>query len=429
MVQSFVDKFFFALFVFSLIFVILLYKTIGFDYMDELCAAGLLVMFFYALMRTPNWTFNKAFLIMLGIFAFYTIYSVWIGSNSKRAIFNDLVIQMKPYIAFFCIYQLKPVMTESRKRLLRDVCLLFWFIFLLPIGLISLVNERVFMLTMEHPSYYGIAVTIVSLCVYYCSRNTLRDKLVFLLLLSIGIFCGRSKFFGFFILAVFMVLFFTHIDRLKLNLKTVMFFLCMLGAIVLVAWNKISFYFFNAMIGSGDIDPDMMARFVLYRTFPEILHDYFPFGSGFASYATHSSGVYYSDLYAKYGLEYVWGLSKSYSAFISDTFYPSLAQFGVVGIALFVLFWVYIIRKAFSRYFKNGNVKLLAIVLLIVGFLAIESTTGPAFIAQGGFFVMMMMGLILSEMSRDTRGEGLKTTPITDGVENSANGNDLNPQI
>jgi hypothetical protein len=175
------------------------------------------------------------------------------------------------------------------------------------------------------------------------------------------------------------------------------------GMMILVAWNKISYYFFQAIMGSSTVDEDMIARFVLYRTFPEILHDYFPFGSGFASFATHSSGEYYSDLYVKYGIDSVWGISKQYHNFISDTYYPSLAQFGVAGIILYLLFWVYILRKTFLGYQKTKDSKSFVIIILIIGFLAIEGTTAATFIAQGGFFVMMLTGLILSGVKRQSQ--------------------------
>ena len=98
----------------------------------------------------------------------------------------------------------------------------------------------------------------------------------------------------------------------------------------------------------------------------------------------------------------MWGISKGYSGFISDTYYPSLAQFGIAGIILFILFWAFIIKKALSFYKTSGRMlqKHLILILLMIGFLIIESTTGSTFIAQGGFFVMMMLGLVLSEMRR-----------------------------
>jgi len=400
--QSFINRYFFFLLIFSLIFVVLLYNLIGFQYTDEICAVLLFLLFFYAVLQTPNWGFNKVFLFTLGIFLFYTIYSILIESNSKRAIFNDLIIQIKPYLGFFCVYQLKPYLDDSRKKIVKDISLLIWLIFLLPVGVISIVNNRILELTMGHPAYFGIATTIVSLCYLYCCDFTWRDKAVFFIILSTGLYSGRSKFYGFFMLAFFLVFFINYIRQFKFNFKSILLLCGMLAAIVLVAWQKISLYFYQVISDSANIDEDMIARFVLYRTFPEILRDYFPFGSGFASFATYSSGEYYSNIYMEYGIENVWGISKRYTNFISDTYYPSLAQFGVIGIILFMLFWVYIMAKAFNLYKKSGytQIKQIVIILLIIGFLAIESTTGSTFIAQGGFFIMMMLGMILSDMQK-----------------------------
>ncbi|MDL2244352.1 O-antigen ligase domain-containing protein [Parabacteroides sp. OttesenSCG-928-J18] len=400
MEQSNISKYFFFLFTFSLVFVILFYKVIGFQFTDELCVLVLVLLFLYQIFSTPNWVFNKAFLFTLFLFLFYTCYSIWIGSNTKAGIFNDLIVQMKPYLSFFCAYQLRPTFTKMQKKILKEVAVLFWLIWLLPIGLVSLVNERIFEALFEHPAYYGIAVTIVALCYYFCSESNKRTRIFFLLLLSIGLFCGKSKFYGFYAMTCFIVLLFPNIKQFQLNFKNVTLILCMITAIVVVAWPKINFYFVNALSNNPDMDKDMIARLVLYGTFPLVLQDYFPFGSGLASFGTHSSGEYYSPLYEKYGIDNVWGLSKSYHGFMSDTFYPSLAQFGVIGVILFLLFWMYILKKAFIYLRKGEDVpsQHFTLVMLIIGFIIIENTTGSTFIAQGGAVSMMLLGLILSEM-------------------------------
>ena len=403
MIQTLVNKFFFFLFIFSMIFVVLLYNLIGFQYTDELCAVLLFVLFIYTVLKTPKWEFNKVFLFTLGVFLFYTVYSILIESNTKRAVLNDFIIQIKPYLGFFFVYQMKPYFTDSQKKIVKDVALLIWLVFLLPVGIISLVYEKIIPLTMGHSAYFGIATAIVSLCYLYSCDLTRRDKVIFFIILSTGLFSGKSKFYGFFILSFFLIFFINNIRQFKLNFRSIMLVCGMLAASVLVAWQKISLYFYQAISASADIDEDVIARFVLYRTAPEIIRDYFPFGSGFASFATHSSGEYYSKIYMQYGIDGVWGLSKSYTNFVSDTFYPALAQFGIVGILLFTLFWLYITGKTISLYKKSGYTQSrhIIVILLIISFLAIESTTGSTFIAQGGLFTMMMLGMILSDMQRE----------------------------
>ena len=95
MIQAIIDKHFFNLLIFTLVFGILLYDAIGFDYTDEICALFLFILFSIYLFSTKGWDFNKAFLTTIGIFLFYFCYSLYIGSNTKTAILSDMLIQIK----------------------------------------------------------------------------------------------------------------------------------------------------------------------------------------------------------------------------------------------------------------------------------------------------------------------------------------------
>lgn len=400
MIQSFIDKYFYVLFLFTLTFGILLYDAIGFDYTDEFCALFLFFLFAYYMFSTDDWQVNKAFLVTIGIFIFYLCYSFYIHSNSKAGIITDLLIQIKPYLAFFCVYSMVPRFNANRKQILKSVALIFWG-FLLMIGIGDMFVHRLIYNVMGHPTYFAAAVIITSLCYLYCSKFSAIDKIVFIAMLSLGLISGRSKFYGFFALSVFVILFFSTIKQFKLNAKTIVLIAIMLGTVLFVAREKVYFYFYQTV--TEEVDRDMVARYMLYTTAPQVFKDYFPFGSGFASYGTYASGAYYSKVYVDYGLDSVWGMSKSYYSFIADTYYPSLAQFGVVGVLLYIFFWLFILRKAFLFYNKTGNIQCFAIVALIIGYLAIEGTTDSTFTTHRGFFVMMMLGLVLGNMKEEER--------------------------
>ena len=203
MIQAIIDKHFFNLLIFTLVFGILLYDAIGFDYTDEICALFLFILFSIYLFSTKGWDFNKAFLTTIGIFLFYFCYSLYIGSNTKTAILSDMLIQIKPYLAFFCVYSMMPRLNESQKRILKSLCLVLWFP-LLCIGLAGAVNIKLLTLLMGHPTYFAAAVICVSFCYLYCSDFRTIDKVVFIALLSIGLISGRSKFYGFFVVAFCM---------------------------------------------------------------------------------------------------------------------------------------------------------------------------------------------------------------------------------
>lgn len=410
MMQDFINKQFYYLYIITLIFGILLYNPIGFKPADEICALLLLIMFIYSIFKSKDWAFNKAFLFTIFIFIFYTGYSLFIGSNTKTAIFTDLIIQMKPYLAFFAVYQLKPVFSKNQKKLLRDICLVFWFI-LLPIGLIGLVDPFFIGKVMKHPTYYVAAIVALSLTYLFCGNYSYKERIIFLIMLSIGLASTRSKFYGFFALATVVILYFGKATNIKFSFKNILILLGTVAIICYVAWGKIQLYFIQGL--TGEVEKDLIARYVLYATSINIFIDYMPFGSGLASFATHASGAYYSDIYAKYGIEHVWGISKSVWDFIADTYYPSLAQFGVAGIFLYAFFWIYILKKAFLFFLQSKKAKYITIALLITGYITIENVADASITSNRGLFMMMLLGLVMAElkyMKQQNRNEQHSST-------------------
>ena len=393
--QNFINGLCFYLFVITYIWGIVLYSVIGFELIDEICVVCITLVFLYVLFRQPNWEFNKVFLLVLFIFLFYLIYSFKINSNTKIAIVKDFFIQLKPYLAFFCIYQMRPVISEKQKKMLNQITLLCWFL-LLPVGFYGLVNEMNFVKIIGHPTNYAAAITCTALLYLFTSEGTKLNKLIFVGLLSVGVFSGRSKFYGFFVLASAITLYFNDIKKLKFDAKTIVATLIIVVAIVFVAREKIQFYFMPAI--SGNMEYDYIARLALYATSYSIFLDYFPFGCGFASFGTHYSGVYYSNIYAEYGIDNIWGLSKAYSSFIADTYYPSLAQFGVVGATLYFVFWLYIVKKVTTFNLTNKNIHWFSITACIAGFLFIENIADASFTGNKGAFMMMFLGYAFSNL-------------------------------
>ena len=399
MIQKFVNIQFFYVLVFTLTFGILLYDLVGFDYTDEFCALFLFILFGFYVLKNPEWPINKAFGVTILIFIFYLIYSVCIESNAKKAIISDFLIQIKPYLAFFCVYSLMPAFSANQKAILRIIVGLF-AIFLLLIGVSNSLVGDVIRPVMGHHAYFAAAVVSCALCFLFVSNFDTKSKILYMVILSIGLFSTRSKFYGFFILNLAFLCYFTKIERFHLDKKSVFFLFVVLGVMMIVVWEKINLYFVQSL--NSDNEKDLIARFALYVTSFEIFKDYIPFGSGFASFATFSSGEYYSDIYVKYGIENVWGLSKQFHSYIADTYYPSLAQFGVVGVGLYISFWIYIIRKAYGYFRISHNIKLFLLVLLIVCYFVIESTTDSTYTTHRGFFVMMILGLVISNMKQET---------------------------
>lgn len=399
MTQQFINNTYYIFFIISLVFGLLLYGTIGFDGIDELCAFILILFFCYVITNQRDWPINKVFLITIGVFLFYLGYSFYIGSNVKKAIVSDFIIQLKPYVAFFIVYQLRPLFSKNQKAKLRIICVAS-FLILLLLGILSLFKERIIFDTMYHVAYYYACALAISLLYFFCSDNTPKDKFIFILMLSVGLFSTRSKFYGIYVLAIVLVLFAPYIKYMKFNLKTILFTLAILAIIIIVGWEKIDLYF--ALSGDAEeVETGLLARLMLYMTSIDVFKDYFPLGSGLGSFASYSSGVHYSKIYAKYGIEKVYGMNSADYSYIADTYYPCLAQFGIVGVVLFMTFFIYLIRKSHKIIKHSNNTKYLVITAIIILYILIESIADATFTGHRGFFIMMLLGLVFSEQKHE----------------------------
>ena len=383
------NRLFFGFIILGYLFGVFLYDLLGFTYTDELMA--LFLVFFLI----KAWTERRAYFmwshlaVLAGYFLFQTVYSLAIGSNVPQAILMDGVIQMKPFLGFYGAFILMPMLTKADKRALTILTLVAAGV-LLIIGLTG--NIRPFF---GHPSRFATAATITAVLYLYCSSFSWADTLVFIAILAIGFFSTRTKFYGFFALAAALVVAVQFGYRFRISLPGVLFIVSVLLLVLYVAWPKIELYYFYGALRSES----MWARPTLYLTATSILTDYIPFGSGWASFATFTSGLYYSDLYAHYSIDKIWGLSREMPDYISDTYYPALAQVGFFGIALFSLFWYAVIRRLKNyRSVLSATLKEYFIVVLTILFFAIESTSDSTFTHNRGLMMMIIMGLCMANI-------------------------------
>jgi hypothetical protein len=131
-------------------------------------------------------------------------------------------------------------------------------------------------------------------------------------------------------------------------------------------------------------DPYSTARFALHYASVLIAVDHFPLGTGLASFASHASRVYYSDVYYQYGLASVWGLTPEFPEFITDTFWPMiLGEGGIAGLVAYASFF-FVLGFRFWRAARQAEVSreqrflLLAAIFLLVGSLS-ESTSSQIY--------------------------------------------------
>ena len=390
--------------IFNILFIVLLVflpigKNPAVNYIDEIMF-GLLGLF--AVMDcivNRKWKSYSLFWTLLAGDVVYLAYTlIFKHYNLTSNVLMDAVIELKPFVAFVVIYGAGMSWDYIDKRTIRITSAT-----IVTINCIILMGGyRVQTLVSGHPAEVGMTQFISTMLFILTSldkncRLSKRDTFLVVIWLCFGLLCGRSKYYAELVLAIFFLFIYRPGVLKHFSLKHGLILTALCIIVIAVVWKKFSYYYITG--NSGTFDPNVAASYarpVLYATSFLILIDYFPMGSGFASFATYASETNYSTLYYEYGLDKIWGLSPSYSSFICDAFYPSLAQFGFMGLVLFIAFWRYIyikirffIRmpdKSYSVYFKVGT--------LFILFILIESTSGNAFTTPPGFITMLTLGML-----------------------------------
>lgn len=366
------------------LFGVFLYELRVFTYIDEAFAmfiAGYGI-FQMAIGKVPK---NKPFIIWLCIAAFYLGYSVLIKSNVHIAIANDFIMQTKPYMVFFGLMTIKPKLKREHWLLLQIfswACIIMMaiIIYYYPHNKAgTFVGE---LLTGE--AFSATAILVAAMYYLSCESDSMLVRLFTFLMMCIGLLAPTSKFLG--TLFCTLLILYTVNKPLKINIRNLLIAVAGLVAVAWLVWDDFVFYFVEDFEGG--------ARPLLYVTMPKILNDYIPFGSGFATFANAASATWYSPLYEKYELDMIWGLAQGETLFVSDTYYPTLAQFGYVGIGLFIWLFVYIFGLMKRLFTETHDIKRYRVALIMIAYILIQATTG-SFINERCVLAMILLALSL----------------------------------
>ena len=187
----------------------------------------------------------------------------------------------------------------------------------------------------------------------------------------------------------------------KMNAKRIIVSILILLTIgFAISFKSIKFYFLDTKA----------ARSLLVQTSVKIANDNFPYGGGFASFGTVTSGQYYSDIYTKYEIDHIYGISKDRPSFIGDGGLATvLGQFGYLGFILFLVSIITLIYYLLVSVKKNVN-SVFAIILLFA-YILISSTNEIAFNNSYTIVYALAMSMILAlnnNKGEDKKGSELK---------------------
>lgn len=375
---------------------------------DELASATIFVLGLVDMVAHRSYRRYKWLFMAIVVFSFYALYSVvWVHYNSPAYVLMDFIIELKPFVPVLVLMNLKVDFTPLQRQLTKHVCWVNVVVILACYPMGEAFIERY----IGHLAYCGAACFVCAMAYLFVSTDSngkvdFKTMAVVLLFLVAGLPSGRSKFFAEFVLALFFLLVYRPGMFRHLTFYHVIAVVMVVALVIAVSWNKFSYYFITG--NSDTFDPDMIysfARPVLYYTSWLILVEHFPFGTGLASFASYPSKVSYSGVYYEYAINNVYGLSPHYGAFICDAYFPSLAQFGLVGVVLFIVFW----RKAYrllnallsldSRRYRYCYI----VGVLLIYFELIECTSGNMFSHHIGLTAMVLMGIIASQLNRESQ--------------------------
>ena len=364
MIQNIVNKYFFYLYVFTLFFGVLLYNTTGLKGLDVVSSVVLVVFYAIYLIGTKNRNFNIGFLAIILVFLFYLNYSFYISNNTRNAIALDFLTQLRPFVTFFIVSQMAPTFTEKQRAMLKKICFYVW-LFFIPIGLLAIVNPSFLSSMMDQPSNYTACITCLAIVYLYCGNFSVKDKLTFVFMLSIGLITIQSQFYVLFLIICGLVMFFHHADVLKNNLKTGFALTAVTCLVIYISRAEILNYIFSAGIAGG----------------------------GFASLA--SSGFY--PQLNEFGFIPVNSFMNQEWFTRSVSYYPVIAQLGIIGIFLYLAFWVYIVATSIVQFKQKGDIQPFVIILILAVFVFFENISDSFFTSNQGYFAMMFIGLLLGK--------------------------------
>lgn len=352
----------------------------GFSSVDEAMTVLLFVytLWMYGNNRSINRRPWKEFMVCISLIAFYTVYSLLFGANVSGAVWLDLMQEIRPYAIIYCTWILNPRFTKKQKKWMLGtmVLTLFSWIAYHPQTLDTQVEA-------EFPVLGQLAIC-TGMSWYLFTKETKRNRNIALLLVLTGMLAPKFKFMG----EVVCFIAFVFFLKKKLNFqspKTIAYCVLVVVVILAITWTRFDTYYVSGLSN------DELARPMTYKTSLRILWDYLPFGSGMGSFACNGAWKFYSPLYYKYNLNGILGLNEG-GGFICDAYYPTLAQFGIVGVFFFCWFW----KRRLVAFNQIVDMRYYRVAMLTFCCLAIEQTADSSWLSGKGMGYCMLIALCLN---------------------------------
>lgn len=347
--------------------------SIIFKYYDEIFS---ILCCIYIFINIPYLFFSNNYLkaIIFPFLAFLLITIIGTITYAQQpivAISMDLILNIKMFVALVASFVFfKKISFDINVSNISKYILYIIIVILFSLSIIDFIFgvfpsfDQFWMfhsvqLFFSHETYYVSSVVILLSLVLLFKK---KSNIIILMCILMNLMSLKIKGVCF---AIF-ISFFLFLPRKKIQKFRLLIVAGIVCAMLVVGYSQIYFYFFsNSITARG-----MLLKYSLINANDNV------FGTGFASFASYPSGLYYSSLYYKYNIYNVWGLQEGNPLFVSDSFWPMiLGQSGYIGLTFFGIYIIGLCKKCL---FLNKN-RMVAIALII--YLLIASVAESAFVS------------------------------------------------
>ena len=166
--------------------------VVNFDWSDEILTVILLI---YALVKRRHLVkskqVTKEISIYIFLMAFYLAYSLIIQLTTPRAVFLDILQQVRPYAVFYLTWMMAPEFTNKQKKCIVLVMLLsflgYLFAFIFKPSLVTPFGG-------EESAPLGQIALCCAMVYYLFSKQTKRNRNIAILIMLLGLVSGKSKY-------------------------------------------------------------------------------------------------------------------------------------------------------------------------------------------------------------------------------------------
>ncbi len=240
---------------------------------------------------------------------------------------------------------------------------------------------------------------------------------------------NNSGRYGYIVASALICIFFTESDIYKLRFyeiislfnmivttKGVVYIMMFTYIVLVIMWrksNKLSIKNIILLILGGiGVSTVQINTYILDEKSPRMIFikygnitakQYFPFGSGFATFGSDMAAKNYSVLYYRYGFNERYGLSEMYPFAINDCYLGMLlGQFGYIGVFFYLLILICIFIPI-QKLVIERHIKALMLAMFIG---VIISTIGTAIIKSSiGVFIFAIIGMVCGYSGLETERE------------------------